>query len=67
MQRLCKKWEERKNIFLAVMTIEDFLTTMKEILNKWRWMSTCLQRDLSGCGTMRGKDRLTTKEMGRII
>ena len=29
-------------------------------------MSTCLQRDLSGCGTMRGKDRLTAKEMGRI-
>ena len=51
---------------LAAMTIEDFLTTMKEILIKWRWMSTCLQRDVSGCGTMRGKDRLTAKEMGRI-
>ena len=29
-------------------------------------MSTFLQRDLSGCGTVRGKDRLTAKEMGRI-
>ena len=53
-------------IFLAVMSIEDFLTRMKEILIEWRWMSTCLQSDLSGCRTMSGKDRLTAKEMCRI-
>ena len=62
-----EKWKIRNIIFLAIMSIEDFLTMMKEIPNEWRLMSTCLQRDLSGCGRMRGTDRLTAKEMGRII
>ena len=66
LQRLCKKWKIRNIIFFGIMLIEDFLTMMKEILNEWRLMSICFQRDLSGCGTRRGKDRLTTKEMGRI-
>ena len=49
-----------------MMSIRDFLTTVKEILNEWRLMSTCWQSDLSGVGTIRGKERLAKEEMIRI-
>ena len=56
----------RNRIFTAVMSIEEFLTTVKEIENQLRWMSTYLQIDQSGHQTTREEERLIENEMIRI-